>query len=133
MMKRLIFPENFSKEEQFQLPDSDRTFLLNTMKVLPKEAGYDPETYYDGYVKFFVLGDTKDSIPPHIEIYNKVGYAYGYLTDCAYIKNKKTNREFILTGTIHVNENQIFNDDTYEYETIGIPFLAELGRQLVLK
>ena len=76
---------------------------------------------------------SKEHLPKHIEIYNKVGYAYGYLTDCAYIKNTKTNREFILTGTIHVNENQIFNDDTYEYESIGIPFLAELGRQLVLK
>ena len=133
MMKRLIFPENFSKEEQFHLSTADREFLLNTMKILPKEAGYDPKTYYDGYVKFFLLGDSKEDMPDYIEIYNKVGYAYGYLTDCAYIKNKKTNREFIITGTIHVNENQIFNDDNYQYEAIGIPFLAELGRQLVLK
>ncbi len=133
MMKRLIFPENFSKVEQFHLSTSNREFLLNSMKVLPKEAGYDPKTYYDGYVKFFVLGDSKEAMPDYLEIYNKVGYAYGYLTDCAYIKNKKTNREFILTGTIHVNENQIFNDDNYQYEAVGIPFLAELGRQLVLK
>ena len=61
-----------------------------------------------------------------------MGYAYGYLTDCAYIINRETNKEYIITATIHVNENGIFNDDNYEYETIGIPFLAELGRQLVL-
>jgi hypothetical protein len=27
-----------------------------------------------------------------------------------------------------VNENQIFNDGNYEYDTIGKPFLANLGR-----
>ncbi len=133
MMKRLIFPEHFSEVGQFHLSESDREFILNAMRILPREAGYDPSNYYDGYVKFFVMGDTKDRMPEQLEIYNKVGYAYGYLTDCAYIKNKETGREFILTATIHVNENQIFNDDNYEYESIGIPFLAELGRQLVLK
>lgn len=133
MMKRLIFPENFNEDQQFNLSESDREFILNSMKILPRAAGYDPTNYYDGYVKFFVLGDTKDRMPELIDIYNKVGYAYGYLTDCAYIKNKETGREYILTATIHVNENQIFNDDNYQYESIGIPFLAELGRQLVLK
>ncbi len=133
MMKRVIFPENFPEEQQFNLSEEDHDFLLKTMKTLPKEAGYDPVEYYDGYVKFFMFGDTKDTILSHIEIYNKVGYAYGYLTDCAYIKNTKTNKEYIITATIHVNENQIFNDDNYEYDSIGIPFLAELGRQLVLK
>ena len=31
---------------------------------------------------------------------------------------------------ITVNKNGIFNDDDYEYDEIGIPFLAELGREL---
>lgn len=72
----------------------------------------------------------KKDIPEHIEIYNKVGYAYGYLTDFAYIKDTQNNIEFILSATIHVNQNGIFNDDNYEYDTIGIPFLAELGRRI---
>ena len=33
---------------------------------------------------------------------------------------------------LSINENKIFNDDEYEYETIGIHFLAELGRELTL-
>jgi len=132
IMKQLMFPELYSNEQRFHLSKSDREFLIKTMKILPKKAGYISEEYYDGYVKFFLFGDTKEDIPSHIEIYNKVGYAYGYLTDCAYIIDKKRNKEYIITATIHVNENGIFNDDTYEYESIGIPFLAELGRQLVL-
>jgi hypothetical protein len=29
-----------------------------------------------------------------------------------------------------VNKDGIFNDDAYEYEEIGIPFLAQLGREI---
>ncbi|MDY7395460.1 serine hydrolase [Aureibaculum sp. 2210JD6-5] len=133
MMKQLMFPKIYPKEQQFQLTESDREFLLNMMKISPKQAGYDSDEYYDSYVKFLIFGDDKSQIPDHIEIYNKVGYAYGYLTDCAYIKNKKTGKEYIITATIHVNKNRIFNDGVYETETIGIPFLAELGRQLVVE
>lgn len=133
IMKQIMFPEIYPNEKQFHLSDSDREFLIDMMKISPKEAGYNDAEHYDSYVKFLVFGDDKSPMPDHIEIYNKVGYAYGYLTDCAYIKNKKTNREYIITATIHVNKNRIFNDGVYETETIGIPFLAELGRQLVLK
>ena len=133
MMKQLIFGDLYPPNMQFKLSKEDRFFLLETMKILPSEAGYTSSDYYDGYVKFFIYGDTKEGIPEYIEIRNKVGYAYGYLTDCAYIINRRTNKEYIITATIHVNENGIFNDDTYEYEKVGIPFLAELGRQLVVK
>ena len=133
ILKRLIFPDLFPKDQQFLLTEDDRMFLINTMKILPRETGYISEDYYDGYVKFFVIGDTKDAIPEDLEIHNKVGYAYGYLTDCAYIVNKKTKKEYLITAIIHVNKNQIYNDGVYEYDSIGIPFLAALGRQLVLE
>ncbi len=130
LMHRITRPSAFSSEEQFQLDPKDYDFLLETMHQVPRISGYDEDEYYDGYVKFFLFGDTKERIPEHINIYNKVGYAYGYLTDCAYIKDQKHNVEFLLTATIHVNEDGIFNDDVYEYESLGIPFLAELGRQI---
>ncbi|WP_299248166.1 serine hydrolase [uncultured Aquimarina sp.] len=130
MMKRIQFPNSYSKEKGVDISESDYEFVINAMKTLPSQVGYDKKEYYDGYVKFFMFGDTKEDIPEHIEIYNKVGYAYGYLTDCAYIKDTKNNIEFILSATIHVNENRIFNDDHYEYDEIGIPFLAELGREI---
>jgi len=129
-MKRIMFPEEFLNSKQFTISEKHRKFLLKSMSILPKEAGYTSEDYYDSYGKFFMYGDSKEPIPEHIKIYNKVGYAYGYLTDCAYIKDKKNNIEFLLTATIHVNKDGIFNDDVYEYDEIGIPFLAELGRQL---
>ncbi len=130
LMKRIQFPEKYPEKEQFKISESDREFVLKAMYKTPRTQGYNAKEYYDSYVKFFLFGDSEAPIPAHIKIYNKVGYAYGYLTDCAYIVDEQNNISFSITATIHVNKNQIFNDDTYEYETIGIPFLAELGRQV---
>ncbi len=130
MMKRIQFPNNYDNKEQFNLNEKDYKFLLSTMKIVPREVGYNEADYYDGYVKFFMLGDSKKRIPDNLEVSNKVGYAYGYLTDCAYIEDTKHHISFFLTATIHVNKDGIFNDDVYEYQDIGIPFLAELGRQI---
>ncbi len=129
-MKRIIFPKAFSEDERFDISGTHRQFILDAMGLYPREMGYTSEEYYDSYCKFFIYGDSKDSIPEHMRILNKVGYAYGYLTDCAYIRDEKNDLEYILTATIHVNSDGIFNDDVYEYDTIGIPFLAELGRQI---
>ncbi|NKI33497.1 serine hydrolase [Croceivirga thetidis] len=130
LLKRVIFPENFKEEERLDLSKEQHDFLLKSMAVLPYEAGYDRNEYYDGYVKFFMYGDTKKPMPSGIKIYNKVGYAYGTLTDCAYIIDKENEVEFMLVATILVNKDQIFNDDNYEYDDVGIPFLAQLGREI---
>ncbi len=130
LLKRIIFPEAFPKDNRFNLSPEQRTYLLDAMHTLPPQLGYDPEQFYDSYVKFFMFGDTTEPMPDHIKIYNKVGYAYGTLTDCAYIKDTKNDIDFMLTATILVNGNGIFNDNTYQYDEVGIPFLAQLGREL---
>lgn len=130
LLKRIIFPEAFPKSQQFNLNKAQREFLLEAMQTLPSKVGYDPVEYYDSYVKFFLFGDSTEPMPEHIKIYNKVGYAYGTLTDNAYIQDTKNNIDFMLTATILVNSDEVFNDDAYEYEEVGIPFLAQLGREL---
>jgi len=130
LMKHLFFAENYKLSSRFNLDSEDKDFLFEAMSTLPKDVGYDEEEYYDSYGKFFMFGDSKQPIPEHVKIYNKVGYAYGTLTETAYIKDESHNVEFILSATILVNKNQIFNDNIYEYDTIGIPFFAELGRTI---
>ncbi|SFR68415.1 serine hydrolase [Maribacter stanieri] len=130
VLKRILFPNNFEETERFHISVEQRNFLLEAMHTVPQKAGYDAITYYDSYCKFFLYGDTKENIPEHLEIYNKVGFAYGTLTDSAYVKDTENNVEFLLTTTILVNKDGIFNDDAYEYEEIGIPFLAQLGREI---
>ena len=129
-LKRVLFPNLFEASQQFNLNDESRKLILDAMKSRPREAGYDPKIYYDSYVKFFLYGDDESPYPEHFEIFNKVGYAYGTLTDCAYIRDIENNIEFMLTATLLVNKNGIFNDNDYEYEDIGIPFLAALGKEL---
>lgn len=130
VLKRVLFPEKFKISERFNLSSEQLSFLLSAMSTLPRALGFPAEEYYDSYGKFFMFGDTKEKIPEHIKIYNKVGYAYGTLTDCSYITDLENGVEFLLTATILANNDGIFNDDRYEYDNIGIPFLAELGRQL---
>lgn len=130
-LKRIIFPQAFRPEHRFNLNPDDYNFLIKTMAQLPSESPfvkYDPKVYYDSYVKFLAFGDSKAPIPKNIKIYNKVGDAYGTLTDIAYIKDEDSGMEFMLSATIFVNSNGIFNDDTYDYNTIGFPFLGKLGR-----
>ncbi|SFR50018.1 Beta-lactamase enzyme family protein [Robiginitalea myxolifaciens] len=127
-LQRVIFPEKFPVSQRFALSEDQREFLMEAMRITPRELGYDPETYPDGYCKFFIFGDSEEQIPASVNIYNKVGFAYGTLTDVAYIQDLENEVEFMLSATLLVNENGIFNDNTYEFDTVGIPFLAALGR-----
>jgi hypothetical protein len=34
----------------------------------------------------------------------------------------------MVTATIHCNSDGIYNDDHYEYDSVGYPFLKNLGR-----
>ena len=131
ILKRIIFPEEFNKKERFELEDTDYKFLRYWMSRTTLESNYPnykDQEYWDSYCKFFIYGDKKGAMTPEIRIYNKVGFAYGTLTDVAYIKDNNTGLDF-LTATVLVNENQIFNDNNYEFEELGIPFLASLGRR----
>ena len=130
VLKRIVFPEQFPKSERFNLSPDQHSFLMKAMSDPPRDLGYDDMDYYDGYCKFFMFGDTRDTIPEYLKIYNKVGNAYGTVTDCAYIWDRKNNVEFILTATLLANKNKIFNDNSYEYEDIALPFLAQLGREI---
>ncbi len=132
ILKTILFPEAVPEKQRFNLTDDDYQYLYMCLSVLPRESKYpkyeDEEKYNDSFVKFFMFGDKKERIPENIRVFNKVGLAYGYFIDNAYIVDFENKIEFLLTAVIYVNENQIFNDDTYEYDTIAFPFYGNLGR-----
>jgi len=130
-LQRIVFPEFFAEDQRFNLTNADYDFLYKVMPMTPLDFEYHKghgEEYYDSYVKFFWDGNNKALIPDNIRIFNKVGWAYGTLTDCSYIIDTENEIEFFLTATILVNKNRIYNDGVYEYEEIGLPFLSELGQ-----
>jgi hypothetical protein len=125
-----IFPEEFENRE-INLTERDKNYLYKCMSILPRESHkpvYDREKYFDSYCKFFLFGDNHATIPPNIRLFNKVGLAYGFLIDSAYIVDFDNNVEFFLSAVVYGNENGIINDDTYDYDSLTIPFLSELGR-----
>ncbi len=134
VMKRIIYPELFREKDRMNLRDQDYNFLRYWMSRFTFEdvgLEYQKDSkYFDSYNKFFIYGDSTNTIDRKIRIYNKVGIAYGTLTDISYIKDYQKDIEFFLSATIYVNQNQIVNDNLYEYDDVGIPFLAELARQV---
>ena len=131
-VKILIFPDSVEPERRFDLREDDYRFLHQYMSEYPGESDideyHDGTRYPAGYVKFLMVGGDAEAIPGNIRLFNKVGDAYGFLTDAAYIVDFENNVEFLLAATIYTNENQTFNDNVYEYDEIGLPFLKNLGQ-----
>ena len=133
-LQQIMFPRNINSDEKLYLRAEDFDFLYEWMSKLPRESRYpfysDYDKYPDGYCKFLMFGDSNKKIPNHIRIYNKVGMAYGFLIDNAYIVDTKNKIEFFLTASVYSNDNQILNDNQYEYNELTLPFLAELGEKV---
>ena len=128
LLQTTLFPESVSKDQRFDLSESDYQLLYQYMSQHPREGQYPYFDQPDGYVKFFLFSENEEKIPDHIRIFNKVGDAYGYLTDVAYVIDLKNNIEFMIAATIHVNDNRIYNDGVYEYDKKGFPFFKKLGQ-----
>ncbi len=131
IIRAVMFPEAVPEYQRFNLTEEDYTFLRRYMSMMPTESSfpfYSPPDHWDTYVKFLFYGREKDKADPSIRIFNKVGDAYGFLIDAAYVADFKNNVEFQLSAVIHCNSDGIYNDDKYEYEDIGLPFMKNLGR-----
>ena len=133
IMQSVIFPDQMPKKQRFNLSNEDRNFLLQWMHTTPKESSYptyDSSEYYPAYAKFIMLGSEKGPIPSNIKIFSKAGDAYGFLLDNTYIIDTDAKVEFMLSAVIYVNADGILNDNTYDYRTIGLPFMKNLGNTI---
>ena len=129
-LKRLLLPEAFPAKDQFNLKKEDYAFLYRYMSMYPTESK-DPiyKDEFATYCKFLYYGSEKNaSLNPSIRIFNKVGDAYGFLLDNAYVVDFDKKVEFMVTAVLLCNEDEIFNDEKYDYDTIGFPFYKNLGQ-----
>ena len=129
-LKRLMLPEAFPAKDQFQLKKEDYAFLYRYMSMYPTESK-DPvyTEEFATYCKFLYYGSEKNApLNPSMRIFNKVGDAYGFLLDNAYVVDFDKKVEFIVTAVLLCNEDEIFNDEKYDYDTIGFPFFKDLGQ-----
>lgn len=133
MLISVIFPKSVPRAQRFKLKKEDYQFLHRYMSMLPRESDfpqYDGMAYPDAFVKFLLFGGSGSIEDSTVRIFNKVGDAYGFLTETAYIVDIKNKVEFFLSATVYCNSDSIFNDDHYDYKTVGFPFLKSLGRAL---
>ncbi len=134
LMKKLMLPEAFPKNERFNLSPEDYQLIYTYMRKLPTESDYpkyDPEEFWPTYSKMLYYGREKEAvINPDLQLFNKYGDSYGFIIDNAYFKDTKNKVEFFLTAVVQSNEDGVYNDGKYEYETICFPFMKNLGRMI---
>lgn len=129
VLQSVLFPGTVPANQRFRLTSDDYRFVRTYMSMKPKESRFPQydSSYSDAYVKFLLFGGQGPIGNPSLRVFNKVGDAYGFLTDVAYVVDFDKGVEFMLSASIYCNSDGIFNDDRYDYEKAGFPFLKQLG------
>ncbi|WP_328986979.1 serine hydrolase [Thiorhodovibrio winogradskyi] len=127
MLIALVEPWVAAEQHRFSISEKDRAFLLKTMAMRPRDAG---GSQPDSFRKYLLVGGL-ERMPHDLQIMNKVGLSYGFVSDVAYIRDMSQGVDFFLSASIYTNKNQIMNDGQYEYETIAYPFMRALGQAVL--
>jgi hypothetical protein len=132
MLQSVLFPRSVAAKKRFALTPADYRFLHRYLSQYPSETPdplYDEKKYYDSYVKFF-FRDSSGKMASDLRVFNKVGWSYGFVTDVSYVADYKNKVEFMLAATLYVNSDGVLNDNKYEYDQVGYPFLYQLGQTI---
>jgi len=132
LLQTTLFPLSVPESKRFHLRPSDYLFLYEYLSQYPSETTfpkYDTAAFFDSYVKFY-FQKGGHQLPENIRVFNKVGWAYGFLTDVSYIVDFKNHIEFMLTCTLYTNADGILNDNIYEYDSVALPYLYRVGQDI---
>ncbi|MDP1842972.1 MAG: serine hydrolase [Sediminibacterium sp.] len=121
MLQSVLFPKQFSKKQRFLFSADDDAFIKKWMSYY---AGNDSSSSN----KILYYGSGDETANRSIRIFNKTGGAYGFLLDVTYVMDTVNKIEYMLSAVISCNQDGIYNDDKYDYNSIGYPFMKNLGR-----
>jgi len=132
----LIYPNTMDSSHRWNLHESEREFLIKTLGMFPRELednNYQDSTAFpDNLYKYIVFGDPRsNSNMNSVRTFGKIGLAFGFATEIAYVVDLISKNEFFLSVTIYTNQNQTINDGIYQYEEISKPFFGKLGMLLL--
>lgn len=132
VLTSVIFPQKVKASQRFNITPDDRNLFLKYMSSFPGESLYPSydSSYNDAYCKFILYGSEQGKLPKNIRIFNKVGDAYGQMIDAAYVVDFEKKIEFMVSAAVYCNKDEILNDDKYDYNSIGYPFMKNLGKAL---
>ena len=115
---------------ELDLTEAERDLLGDAMSTLAGDSDnpvYDRADHPDHHVRYLLEGLLRVAPLHEWLYYDKVGRAYGFTVENAYVVHRPTGRSFFLTGAIYTNPNRVLNDDDYAYAEGGD---AVLGRPL---
>jgi hypothetical protein len=132
LLQTALFPETILATQRPHLMPTDYAFLRQYLHLTPHAShfsSYATPKYFDAYKKYLYYGRQPNThLRSGLHIFNIVGMSHGYLADVAYFADSLHQSEFMLSAVLYVNQDGIINDGAYEYDTIGQPFLAQLGQ-----
>lgn len=132
LLQATLFPASVPNGQLPQLTSADYNFLQQYLAFTPHASRfttYAAPNYFDAYKKYLFYGRRPEAhSQPGLRIFNIVGMSHGYLADVAYFADSLHQSEFMLSAVLYVNHDGVINDGIYNYDTIGLPFLAQLGQ-----
>lgn len=117
----------------FDLTEEGRRTIVEAMSEYPPDSTnpvYDPATYPRNWGVFLLDGLERVVPPEHLLVANKLGRAYGFSVENAYVEDRRSGAAFFVTAVLWTNRNGVLNDGAYEYAEVADPFLEQLGEEL---
>lgn len=134
LLVEVVRPEIDTGKRGFPgLTTSQRAFLVHALGEFPSESAnpkFDPAKVADHHCKFVLRGASEVVPRPHLRVYDKVGRAYGFSIENAWVEDTRTGRGFFLAIALYTNPDGVLNDDRYAYDEIADPFLDAVGRAI---
>jgi hypothetical protein len=114
----------------FALSDEHRRFLLETAMERPEDSAnprYEDKKIVAERFKFLLRGLKRHVREDEILYANKIGRAYGFSTENAFVVHEGRGVGFLFAATLYTNRDGVLNDDKYDYAEVADPFFEELG------
>jgi len=129
-LAKLVNPQLILDGADYTITDPQRDLLLNSAAEFPGESRdphYPKAEYPDAWGKFLLPGLERVAPKSSWRIVNKIGRAYGFSVENAWVVHRPSGRALFVSAAIYTNANGVLNDGKYEYEDAADPFFAALG------
>lgn len=134
MLQAFIAPETVPPAQRWRIDGALRARLLRALALRPRESVdpvYPEASHPDGHARWFFVGDGTQRYPEGMTVFGKSGMAYGSLSEVAWVIDRHSGAECLLAARVLCNADGVYNDDRYEYDTVGLPFLAAWSRAVL--
>lgn len=103
----------------------ERQLLVESLEALPSSRGV--RAGRDREYKPLRAGVERVVPRADLTYASKSGRAYGFSVETAYAFDRSRGRGFFVAATLYTNPNGRLNDDLYDYDTVAVPAMADIG------